>query len=110
MKRRVGYICPHCKKERRSVSVWGGTWDDIPLILDDDKTDIFRPSAVVYRWRGKLELYICYPRQLDFEPFHCSFCHEPLETESVLEGFFEWLERLRERDPKQHAEIVAELL
>jgi hypothetical protein len=85
-------------------------WDDIPLILGDDKTDIFRPSAVVSRWRGKLELYICYPRQLDNEPFHCSFCHEPLKAKSVLKGFFEWLERLRERDLERYAKIIALLL
>jgi hypothetical protein len=110
MERRVGYVCPHCKRERRSVRVWWGTWDDIPLILGDDKTDIFRPSAVVSRWRGKLELYLRYPRQLNHEPFHCSFCQETLNAERVLKGFFEWLERLRERDLERYAKIIALLL
>jgi hypothetical protein len=87
---KIAYICPHCGREQEFVSMWWEAWKDVRL--SSLLQDLLRRHNTEVR------------------TFRCHFCNKPLEPENIREGFFMWLERLKERDPKRYAEILSGLL
>jgi hypothetical protein len=102
---KIAYICPHCGTEQRFLEVEcrarGHTLASFRIegqMLSMTDVDLSR------------EHFRMDSMTLVLGPLRCPRCKTDMTIVEIREGFSRWLERLRERDPKQHAEIVAELL
>jgi hypothetical protein len=113
---KIAYICPHCGTEQRFVEV---EWEQGSALASfriegqrvlitnlNSKIDLLLPVSgdslpLLSVHRGGLIwlLGMCCPR-----------CKMRLNTKKIEEGFFRWLKRLKERNPKRYAEILSGLL
>ena len=95
------YICPHCKGEQEWVIVYWNAFGAsvVDFILEEGGIE---PTGRVDFERGLIDFR--------WEEVYCPGCKKKLDAEDIERGFFGWLKELRKRDPKLHAEIVAELL
>jgi|YelNatPaOPRAMG01_1025707.scaffolds.fasta_scaffold154378_2 hypothetical protein len=94
------YVCPHCGKEQKfaEVEIRGGE-----LCAEDSWT-----YGLIMRY---FEVVVPqFPVAVPIPVFRCPGCRALLKKEKIQEGFFEWLGRLRKKDPERYAEIIAELL
>jgi ssDNA-binding Zn-finger/Zn-ribbon topoisomerase 1 len=95
------YVCPHCGKEQKfaEVEIRGGD-----VCAEDSWTygTIMRFFEVVGpQW---------FPVAAPIPFFRCPSCKTMLRKKEIQKGFFEWLSRLRKKNPERYAEIIAELL
>ena len=96
------YICPHCGKEQEWIDAeWTASgFSKVAFAIEGERV---RPEE------EELD-----PGDCDYiettGAFRCPGCGAPLADHQVKDGFFRWLKRLREEDPKWYAKIIAELL
>ena len=101
---KIAYICPHCGAEQKFVSVWWtvGGHDDVPFTL--------LPDDIRFSGKSLRSFFGITLRDIELDDFRCPSCTWELEPEDIRKGFFKWLEGLKKKDPKKHAQIVAKLL
>jgi uncharacterized C2H2 Zn-finger protein len=90
---RVGWICPHCGEENETVQLEGLATFQVEL---DDLGKMVRFDAVTPPG----------------EPFYyrCPRCDEMLTIDKFEAAVEHWIQRLRGKNPKRYAEILAHRL
>jgi len=93
---RLRWICPRCGAENRGVRTYVEGMAEVGFGL----------GKRLFYW-GILE-----GEELEVtgENIYCPRCHRPVAEEDIIEGFHRWLEKLKEENPREYAEILSEML
>jgi ribosomal protein L37AE/L43A len=97
----ICWLCPHCEAENETIKATvrvEGTTQEMNFVLD-----------------GDVDTGSDYPEFEDIydyeeEEYLCPNCGEQVTAEDIREGFHKWLERLKDEDPEQYAQLLSEYI
>ena len=95
------YICPHCGTKQETILTSWKAWG-----LSEVSFSLAR-GRIESEEEPSISDYVDIEEE---EAYFCPYCERMLTAEDVMNGFRKWLERLKQEDPEEYAEIIAELL
>jgi len=109
----IRWICPHCKAENDTIKVLvriEGITPEMNFQLDDDDVNTgVLDKALDALDRDEEPEYPEMEEIWDYqeEEYICPFCYQQVTAGHIREGFHKWLERLKDKDPEQYAELLS---